>query len=644
MLSPRQRRTLEALCRRIAPAASTDIHQDKLVGVLTERFADLPAFSRRGILQALNLMGSPALARLLIGRARGLGELEASQQDLLLQRCAAHRLIMLRLLFDILRQLIVNTWYGMAEARAELGHPGPLTERLPLVSWEGPLDNAAPVVASQHRDREDDGTVPSGVVEAAKLTSDLTITTEFCIIGSGVGGSVAACRLTEAGRDVVLLESGSFHSAADFTSDEVKAMRSLYADAGFRATEDLGVAILQARCVGGGSLVNWMVMLRTPDYVLEEWRTRHGVEDISPAQMRPVFERFEQESHVARVADHAHSRINRILLDGSRALGWHSEAAKINARECLRSGLCAMGCPYDAKQSMPKTYLGRALVAGAKLYCNMHVQQVASTAHRQSIVALTSNGVRVTVDAAKVIIAAGAVETPALLQRSGLGNQNVGKHLRLHPTTGVNGVYDEPVHAGTGIPLTAVCNEFTRLRGDYGHWIETPPLSPGLAATAIPGFGEAHRSLMKKYPFVGPLVVLSRDGSLDDPSVGIVRWQRSGRTRIDYKLSQADRSILMHGMDAAAKIHETMGAREVFRLMSSARPREPVLYSAHVNGTARMGGNARDAACDPMGQLYGARGVYVMDGSLLPTAPGVNPHETIASVVSVLAGKLAGRG
>ena len=643
MLSPRQRRTLEALCRRVAPGASTDIHQDRLVSVLIERFADLPAFSRRGLLQALNLMGSPALALLLIGRARGLGELEAAQQDLLLQRCAANRLVMLRLLFDVLRQLIVNTWYGMAEARAELGHPGALTERLPLVSWEGPLDGAAPVVASLHREREHERVLPRGVIEGAKLTSDVAVKTEFCIIGSGVGGSVAACRLAEAGHDVVLLESGSFHSAADFTSDEVKAMRSLYADAGFRATEDLGVSILQARCVGGGSLVNWMVMLRTPEYVLEDWRTRYGVEDMSPAAMQPVFERFEQENNVGRVADHAHSRINRILLDGSRALGWRADAASINARECLRSGLCAMGCPYDAKQSTPKTYLGRALAAGARLYSNVHVQRVASTPHRQTITALASIGVRVTVDAAKVIVAAGAVETPALLQRSGLGNQNVGKHLRLHPTTGVDGVYDEPVYAGTGIPLTSVCNEFMQLRGDYGHWIETPPLSPGLAAIALPGFGEAHRAQMKKYPFIGPLVVLARDGSPDDPSVGAVRWQRSGRSRIDYKLSKTDRSILMHGLDAATKIHRAMGAREVFSLMSSVRPSEPVLFSAHVNGTARMGGNARDAACDPTGQLYGARGVYVMDGSLLPTAPGVNPHETIASVVSVLAGKLSGR-
>ena len=643
MLTPRQRRTLEVLCRRIAPAAATDIFLDRLISVLIDRMSDLPAHGRRGLLQALNLMGSPALALILIRRARGLGELDETQQQLLLERCATHPLVPLRLMFDVLRRLIVNTWYGMPEARGEIGHPGPLTDRSPLVAWEGALPDATPVVAAKNRSREHGSQpLPPNVIDAVSIQSDVVISAEFCIVGSGVGGSVAARTLADAGRDVVILESGPYRTAADFSTDESQGFRDLYADAGFRATEDVSVSILQARCAGGGSVVNWMVMLRTPDYVLDEWRSKFGVEDMSPAQMKPIFEQFERDNNVSRVAEHAHSRVNRILLDGSRALGWHAEAANVNARECMRAGLCAHGCPYDAKQSMPKTYLARALNAGARLYCGVHASHIAAASQGKRVVALARNGVRLTVNAQYVIVAAGAVETPSLLQRSGIGNGNVGKHLRLHPTTGVNGVYDEPVFAGTGIPLTTYCDQFIQLRGDYGHWIETPPLSPGLAAIALPGFGEAHRVQMKKYRFIGPLVVLARDGSPNDPSRGMVRWQRSGRARIDYRLSETDRSILMHGMDAAEKIHKAMGARESFRLMDSVRASQPILFSAHVNGTARMGGNARDAACNPNGEVYGGGGIYVMDGSLLPTAPGVNPHETIASVVSVLASKLAG--
>src|SRR5688572_26488512 len=122
-----------------------------------------------------------------------------------------------------------------------------------------------------------------------------------------------------------------------------------------------------------------MVMLRTPDYVLEEWARAHGVEDMSPEQLRSVFERFERENGVGAVAEHAHSSANRILLDGARRLAWQAHSANVNARECLRTGLCGFGCPYDAKQTMLKTYLARAFGAGARMFCNARAKFIASS-------------------------------------------------------------------------------------------------------------------------------------------------------------------------------------------------------------------------------------------------------------------------
>ncbi|HEY0809379.1 MAG TPA: GMC family oxidoreductase [Longimicrobiales bacterium] len=605
----------------------------------------------------MNVLGSPSLALLLLGRPRGFGELNAEQQDLLLERCAAHRVFSLRLAFTAVKRLIVNTWYGMPEARAEIQHPGPLHARAPMVAWEGALPGATPVVASASRERTHAREQLRNVIEAKQLPGDITITTQYCIIGSGVGGATAACVLAEAGRDVVILEAGPYRTAANYPSDETSALQDLYADAGMRGTDDLSVSVLQGRCVGGGSTVNWMVMLRTPDYVLDEWARRHGVEDMSAQQMRAVFEQFETDNGVGRVAEVAHSRVNRLLLEGGRALGWRVDAANVNARECMRSGTCGLGCPYDAKQSMLKNYLPRALDAGAHLYCDVTASHITNGAQGKTVYAISSNGCKVTIRADRVVVAAGAVESAALLQRSGIGNLNVGKHLRVHPPTAVVGVYDEPVYAGTGIPLTTVCTEHLQLRGDYGHWIETPPLAAGLAATVLPGFGEAHRAQMKEYPFLAPFIVLMRDGSPDDPSRGQVRWQRDRRARIEFQLSKTDRGILLHGMESAARIHFAMGARSVFtlhrdgeRLMSDAeisrirsanmRFGDPMLFSAHVNGTCRIGGSARQGVCTPAGEVRGVRGVYVMDGSLLPTAPGVNPHETIAGVVNVLAKRL----
>ncbi len=650
-----QRRTVEALCRRIAPAAEASGFGNMLGDAISARIGECSPFNRRRLLHAINVIGAPALSLMLVGRPAGFAALSPELQDRLLERCQHSPVFVLRLLFAALKRLIVNTWYGLPEARSEIGHLGALPVRAPVYSWEGPLADAHPVVAAVPRSVPTMRELPRGVVE--NVAPDTTLTTDVCIIGSGVGGAMAACRFSEAGHEVLVLEEGSYRTPADFSFDENAALRDLYAEAGMRSTDDLKFSILQARCAGGGSTVNWMVMLRTPEYVLHEWSTQHAAEELTPAAMTPVFDRFERETHVGAVADSAHSRANRILLDGSRALGWRAHAANVNTRECMRSGMCGLGCPYDAKQTVLETYLARALAAGARMLCGLRAERIVQTAQRKTVYARTSDGGRVVIHAKVLIIAAGAVETPALLQRSGLGNENVGKHLRLHPTTAVVGVYDEPVYAASGIPLTTYCDEFVQLRGDHGHWIETSPLAAGFAALSLPGFGEAHRSYMRQYPYLAPLIVLVRDGSPDDPSRGSVRWERNGRARIDYRLSEGDRALMLHGLESAAKVHFAMGATSVLTLhrretllhseadlprirAANATIGDPMLFSAHVNGTCRMGGLSRESACTPAGEVRGAPGIYVLDGSLLPSAPGVNPHETIAAVVDVLASRL----
>jgi len=303
---------------------------------------------------------------------------------------------------------------------------------------------------------------------------------------------------------------------------------------------------------------------------------------------------------------------------------------------------------------MMVTHLPRALRAGARLFCAARVQTVQRRGRGFRVDAGS-----LVVNCDIVIVAAGATETPALLQRSGLACAGVGKNLRLHPTTAVCGMYEAPIYAAGGIPLTSYCDEFTDLHNGYGHWIEAPPLTPGLAAVALPGFGARHRRHMERFPFLAPLIVLVRDGAGRDPSTGRVRAQAS-HARISYRLGATDRAALLHGIESAARIHFASGARSVLTLhghetvlhgednlrnirAANDRYGDPSLFSAHVNGTARIGRDPRTSGCRPDGQVHGQPGLYVMDGSLLPTAPGVNPHETIAAVTAILAGRLGDR-
>jgi choline dehydrogenase-like flavoprotein len=264
------------------------------------------------------------------------------------------------------------------------------------------------------------------------------------------------------------------------------------------------------------------------------------------------------------------------------------------------------------------------------------------------------------VEAPVVVLAAGAVGTPALLQRSGMGGGGVGRYLRLHPTTAVFGRYGREMHGAAGMPLSTVCDEFLRGSDGYGFWIETPPFYPSLSAAALPGFGVAHRGLMESLPNMASMIVLVRDGADRMASQGSVEVDRGGRARIRYRLGAAERGKLLRGMDAAARMHFAAGAEEVSTLHARAcRLRSPAelkamalrpsgpnqlgVLSAHVNGTCRMGTNPETSGCTPDGERYGVPGLYVADGSLLPTAPGVNPQETIMALATVVADRIAAR-
>jgi choline dehydrogenase-like flavoprotein len=266
-----------------------------------------------------------------------------------------------------------------------------------------------------------------------------------------------------------------------------------------------------------------------------------------------------------------------------------------------------------------------------------------------------------TVEAPIVVVAGGAVETPLLLQRSALGGPAVGRYLRLHPTTGLFGHYDREMYPAGGIPLSAVCDEFHRLdRHGYGVWIECPPLHPALGASSLPGFGATHREQMLDFTRTGALIVLARDGAERDRSNGAIRARRDGTASIRYALSRADAAHLATGLVAAAKLHFAVGARsvcsghaqpivltspaDVERLRGQPMGANQVaLFSAHVNGTCRLGTNRGTAGTDPHGEVFGARGVFVADGSLLPTAPGVNPQETIMALATIVSERVASR-
>ncbi len=676
VLADDERRTLAAAVARIVHHPPAD-----LTARVEERIATLAPHKRDEVGAGLRLFGSAAAALVSVLRPTPFHRLGPAEQDRMLEAWNRSLLPQARTLFQLLRRLTLATHYADTATHAAIGYRGPLHTREPAMPWEGPApltadaDGRADALVLRGRRFVRDPLprpLPAGVVTAATYTDTRTITADAIVIGSGAGGAVAAARLAAAGKRVVILEAGEFVPSDEFTECEGTMTQRLYAEGGLRATDDLAVAMMQGATVGGSTTVNWMIMLRTPEHVLAEWTTRAGLEGMDARAMAAAFDEIEHDVNARLVPDDAHSPNNRILLDGAASLGWRAVPAMLNARGCVRSGFCGQGCRYDAKQGTQQVYLPQALAQGATLYANAHALRIelratgaAMPTKRVTAVVRApgdeSRGVPMVLEAPIVIVAGGAVETPLLLQRSGMGGGGVGRFLRLHPTTAVLGVHDRAIYGAAGIPLSAMCDEFIRRDANgYGFWLECPPLHPSIGSAAMPGFGEPHRAMMAQFRQLASTIALVRDGSDVARSSGSVLLDRAGRPRIRYALTPADAANLRASIEAAARLQLAAGARIVQTLHHlplvirreadlAAIRRAPVdanrvtLFSAHVNGTCRIGTDPATSGVGPDGQRHGVRGVYVLDGSMLPTGVGVNPQETIMAMSSVLTRRLLAR-
>ncbi len=688
LLTPSQRAALEALIPCVLEGAprGADVaagSRADFVARCDARLEGLPPHRRAQLGLALDVLAGRIAVALATGVPRRFASLTLAQQRRCFGRWLDSPLAPLRSASHSVRRLMLAVHYAQPEVAEAIGYAGPLQSRTPRVPWEGPLPAAEPgsppVVEPVARGPVVLPTViapdplPRGVIPAVAMRDDLHSTADVVVIGTGAGGAVTAARLAEAGFRVIVLESGAYRSRADFNEREAELTEQLYADGALRTTDDASVALVQGNTVGGSTTVNWMIMLRTPDFVLEQWAAESGVYGMTPRDMSAVFDRIEREVHASAVPEDAHSANNRILLDGARALGWKVSTAQINATGCVRCGFCGVGCRHDAKQSTLLTFVPRALAAGAMVYADTHVDRIerierdtgSGTPPLKRVHATVRDprsgrpARALTIDAPIVVVAGGAIGTPALLQRSGLGGGGVGRWLRLHPTTAIWGRYDREIVTSTGIPLSTMCDEHLRWRGtDFGFWIETPPMHPSFTAAAMPGFGRGHHELMSSFNQLGVLIGLTRDGAERQRSSGAVRTNRRGETSITYALTAEDQRRVRASLSASARLHFAAGAREVGTMHStpivvrsaadvarleqgSVGPNRIGLFSAHVNGTCRMGTDPATSGATPDGERHGVRGLYIADGSLLPTALGVNPQETIMAVATVLAERMA---
>lgn len=509
------------------------------------------------------------------------------------------------------------------------------------------------------------------VIDGATLSAPMTLEADVVIVGSGAGGGVAAEILARAGLSLVLVEEGPLKSSSDFHMREAEAYPQLYQESAARKTRDKGINILQGRCVGGSTTVNWSSSFRTPPATLAFWRERLGLAGFEPATLAPWFDMMERRLGI-HPWDGMPNRNNALLGRGAAALGIPVAAIARNVRGCWNLGYCGMGCPTNAKQSMLLTTVPAALERGATLLTRTRALRLdlqGDQARGLECVAMDPAGIHprgpaVLLRARHYVLAGGAIGTPALLLRSRAPDPRgvLGRRTFLHPTVVSAAQFDERVDGHAGAPQSLYSDHFLErdpIDGPLGFKLEVPPLHPVLFATTLQGFGAGHAAVMARFRHVHAMLALLRDGFHPDSPGGRVALRDDGTPALDYPLNDAIWDGARRALLAMAEMQFAAGAKRVTavheqcggygswaeaRAGIAALAMAPVLMrvvSAHVMGGCAMGSDAASGVVDGYGRHWQLGNVSVCDGSLFPTSVGTNPQLSIYGLAARNASRLA---
>lgn len=511
------------------------------------------------------------------------------------------------------------------------------------------------------------------VTDGATLTQNQTHEADVVVIGTGAGGGTTAEILAKAGLSVILVEEGRLYYQKDFKMNELDAYASLYQEGMSRVTRDGAIAVLQGRCVGGSTTVNWTSSFRTPEPTLNHWASRFGLDELSPDAMKPWFDGREQRHNIAPWITDPNVN-NDILRRGCDALGWSWEVIPRNVKGCWNLGYCGVGCPTNAKQGALTTTIPGALDNNARLFHGLRADKLVMTEDRidhlqasaMAADGVTPSGITVKLKAKHFVVAASAIGSPGLLLRSDIPDPHgrIGKRTFLHPVNATVAEMPETVEPYYGAPQSIYSDEFNfsgGVDGPAGFKLEVPPLHPAMSAGVVPGHGQQQVNDLSKLPRMNSVIALLRDGFHPDSPGGTVSLRDDGSPVLDYPVTDYLWRGLKDAFYKMAEIQFAAGARKV-RLMHldspwytswaeakagidnlAMEPHRVRLFTAHQMGGCGMGSKPEDSVVNGFGEHHQVSNLSIHDASIFPTSIGANPQLSVYALAARNSTRLAHR-
>lgn len=594
------------LAAALLPPEAGGPDPERVASVARRMISQMPASSQIGLGAAL--VGLESIS--LLSQGRTLGRLEPAKREAVLSRIAAKGGAGV---LDAIKSVVLLA-HGADDFAAEIEATGKLHEP----SRPDPVLDVVPAAEWPRRSNCD-----------------------VVVIGSGAGGAFAARALARAGFETVIVEEGE-----RWTVDRIRSTHPLdrfariYRDGG--TTTALGrppIPLPLGRAVGGTTVINSGTCYRPPAPVAESWHEQHGLALANPELLGARVADVEATLAVDSAPLDVLGRNGKLALAGAEALGWKAAPLRRNAPGCRGACQCAIGCPNNAKGGVHLNALPQASEAGARIVSGLSVKRVLHEGGRATgVEARRADGSEVVISAPMVVVAAGAIGTPPLLRRSKLGSHpRLGRNLSIHPATGITASFEQEVIPWSGVMQSA---GIEALHEREGILIEATSTPPGMGAVSAPGYG-AH--LQRRLAQAANTATIG--AMIGDAPSGRVLGARN--PLVTYSLTGEDGRRLVTAVGAMAKVMLAAGAREVEMGGGSAPIRREEEIEAtmetidvrrlriagfHPSGTAAAGSDQSRHPVDSEGRLRGVEGVWVADGSVLPSCPGVNPQISIMAV------------
>ncbi|MDE1463021.1 GMC family oxidoreductase N-terminal domain-containing protein [Spartinivicinus poritis] len=446
---------------------------------------------------------------------------------------------------------------------------------------------------------------------------------DFAIIGTGAAGSVLSYFLSQSGASVCLLEAGKNIPAGQYPTNELHANSQLFWQGGMELNHQANLLFLRGKVVGGGTVVNQCLLDRFDQIAIDNFKQHSGISWFNSQELNQHYSQIEQHLRLEVIPKqywngnahlYAKGFENNQLKYAPLRRG-QSQCHNHKSNDCI---VCLGGCNRQSKQSMTVTFLPKALQQGVHLIDQVQVQQIIH-GKPQTVIYGTKNNTPLQVRAKRVIVAAGAIGSTELLLKSGFGQSlpALGKGFFCHPQYMVFADMPEPVDAHKGA-FQALKSADPRFR-QQGFKLENVFGGPIATAMMKSGYGVSHHQFMQRYRHLACIEV-----AIQDENPGQIKLTRKGLLKIYKALSDLDQQKVNAGIEQVYNIFSSLRPNVIYK------PHTPI--GLHLMGGCTIGLNPNQAVVNESFQLFGYDNIHVVDSSIFPCAPGINPSLSVMAL------------